>query len=383
VAGRRAGGGTAAGKRYVPCCNEPVIKQRDVGLLRLVAQRIAGPGSATATDAVRWMTATQAQDFASAVLAVALRTQSRSRSEVHDALDSGSVVRSWPMRGTLHFVAAEDLSWMLGLTAERSLATATRYLTQLGLELSVIEGAREVAIETLGGGGHASRADLLASWEKAGLQTVKEHGYRLIWHLAQTGTLCLGPTGPGSTDRNEQHFVLFDEWVTTSRHLEHDEALGEWALRYFRSHGPATVKDFTWWTQLKAADVKVAVAIAAPQLERIVVDDVTYYLDPQTLALLGARRRKARDVFLLPGFDEYLLGYQARSAVLSPEFAANIVPGGNGVFLPTIISDGVVVGTWKRVGTGTKRALAASPFTDFGERVSEAVERVYRGLPVG
>jgi hypothetical protein len=358
-----------------------MVRARDVGLLRLIAQRVAGPGSATAADAVRWMTATQAQDYASAVLAIALRTQSRSRSDVHAALDNGSVVRSWPMRGTLHFVAAEDLSWMLALTAERSLATSEKYRAQLGLELSTVERARDVAIETLSGGGRSSRADLLASWEKAGLQSVKEHGYRLIWHLAQTRTLCLGPTGPGPT--NEQHFVLFDEWITTPRHLERDEALGEWALRYFRSHGPATVKDFTWWTQLKAADVKTAVAIAAPQLERIVVDDVTYYVDPNTLASLTPLRRKARDVFLLPGFDEFLLGYQTRSAVLPTEFASRIVPGGNGVFLPTVISDGEVVGTWKRVGTGTKRTAAATAFTILGERVSESIERVYSALPAG
>ena len=358
-----------------------MVKARDIGLLRLIAQRVAGPGSATAADAVRWMTATQAQDYASAVLAIALRTQSRSHSDVHAALDNGSVVRSWPMRGTLHFVAAEDLSWMLALTAERSLATSEKYRAQLGLELSTVERAREVAVEILSGGGRSSRADLLASWEKAGLQSVKVHGYRLIWHLAQTRTLCLGPTGPGPT--HEQHFVLFDEWITTPRHLERDEALGEWALRYFRSHGPATVKDFSWWTQLKAADVKVAVAIAAPQLERIVVDDVTYYLDPQTLASLTPLRRKARDVFLLPGFDEYLLGYQTRSAVLPTEFASRIVPGGNGVFLPTVISDGEVVGTWKRVGTRTKRTLTASAFKIFGERVSESIERVYSALPAG
>jgi Winged helix DNA-binding domain len=357
-----------------------MVKAHDIGLLRLIAQHVAGPGSATAADTVRWMTATQAQDYASAVLAVALRTQSRSRSDVHAALDNGSVVRSWPMRGTLHFVAAEDLSWMLALTSQRSLATSEKYRAQLGLELSSIEQAREIAIANLEGGRHTSRSDLLALWEKAG-QNVKEHGYRLIWHLSQTQTLCLGPTSSGPT--NEQHFVLFDEWITTSRQLERDEALGEWALRYFRSHGPATTKDFTWWTQLKAADVKIAVALAAPQLERIVVDDVTYYLDPRTLASLTALRRKARDVFLLPAFDEYLLGYQTRTAVLPKEFASRIVPGSNGVFLPTVISDGEVVGTWKRVGTGAKRTVSAVAFTDFDERVSEAIERVYSALPVG
>src|SRR6185437_3244413 len=215
---------------------------------------------------------------------------------------------------------------------------------------------------------------------KAG-HNVKEHGYRLIWHLSQTQTLCLGPTGPGPS--HEQHFVLFDEWITTRLQFERDEALGEWALRYFRSHGPATVKDFTWWTQLKAADVKVAVAIATPQLERIVADGVTYYLDPETLAQLSSLRRKAREVFLLPAFDEFLLGYQTRTAVLPTEFAGRIVPGGNGVFLPTVISDGEVVGTWKRVGTGTKRVLAATAFTIFGERLNAATERAFSALHDG
>jgi hypothetical protein len=355
---------------------------RDLGRLRLIAQQIAPPGASTAAEAVRWMTAMQAQDFAGAVMAVALRTRSRSRAEVHEALDSGKVVRSWPMRGTLHFVAAEDLQWMLSLTAERSLTGSEKYLVQLGLEHTTIERARELAIETLDGGGRISRADLLTVWEKAGMN-VKDHGYRLIWHLAQTRTLCIGPTGRTRADGTEQHFVLFDEWITTSRQLERDEALGEWALRYFRSHGPATVKDFTWWTQLKAADVKIAIAIAAPQLESVEVDDVTYYLDPQTLAAPAPRKRKARDVFLLPGFDEYLLGYQSRDAVLPREFAANVVPGSNGIFLPIIISDGEVIGTWKRVGSGTKRTLSQMPFTSFAERVSDSIERVYSGLPAG
>jgi hypothetical protein len=108
---------------------------------------------------------------------------------------------------------------------------------------------------------------------------------------------------------------------------------------------------------------------------------VTYYFDPQLAAAPAASKRKAHGVFLLPGFDEYLLGYQSRGAVLPPEFAANVVPGSNGIFLPIIISDGEVIGTWKRAGTGTNRALGATPFSTFDEKISEAVARVYRALP--
>jgi hypothetical protein len=348
-----------------------------LGLLRLIAQRIAGPGFADAADVVRWMTALQGQDYAGAVLSVALRTASRDRKAVHVALDSGAVVRSWTMRGTLHFVAAEDLSWMAGLTSERLIARAAKLRADLGIDVPTIERAREVAIENLSGNNQLPRPELLVAWEKAGLVDVKQRAYLLIWHLAQTGTLCLGPTSPAG----EQCFVLADEWIAKPRRLEHDEALGEWALRYFRSHGPATVKDFTSWTKLTAADVKIGVAIAKPRLEQRDVDGVEYYLDPQTADLLHANGKAARGVFLLPGFDEYLLGYQDRSAVLAPEFAQRIVPGNNGVFQPTVIENGNVVGTWKRSGNGVNSSIVANPFRLFSRAVVDAAPRLYRALP--
>jgi hypothetical protein len=353
------------------------VRSSSLGLLRLVAQRIAGPGFADAADTVRWMTAMQAQDYASAVLSVALRTASRDRLAVYAALDSGAVVRSWTMRGTLHFVAAEDLSWMTGLTSERLIAGAAKLRAALKIEASTIERAREVAIEKLSGNRRLSRPELLAAWENAGLADVKQQAYLLIWHLAQTGTLCLGPT----SDAREQYFVLVDEWIARPRRLEHDEALGDWALRYFRSHGPATAKDFASWTKLTAKDVKTGVAIAMPSLERRDVDGVEYYLDPQTADIFDANRKAARGVFLLPGFDEYLLGYQDRSVVLASEFAQRIVPGGNGVFLSTVIDGGNVVGTWKRTGNGANSSIVANPFTVFTRTVIDAVPRLFHALP--
>jgi hypothetical protein len=175
--------------------------------------------------------------------------------------------------------------------------------------------------------------------------------------------------------------VLISEWVTRPRRLDRDEALGELATRYFRGHGPATVKDLGRWTKLVAADVRTGVAIARPGLERLEVDGVEYLMDPQTTGRLEGCRRQARGVFLLPGFDEYMLGYGDRSAALSPEFAERIVPGGNGMFRATVIADGQVVGTWARAGRGTKKTVLATPFTDFSTQVSKAIPRLYDELP--
>ncbi|MGC9665163.1 winged helix DNA-binding domain-containing protein [Planosporangium sp. 12N6] len=348
----------------------------DIALLRLVAQRIAGPGAATAADAVRWQTALQAQDLNGALTSVALRTAAGTRQVVVAALDAGEIVRSWPMRGTLHLVAAEDLPWILRLAAPRVVAGAAARHAQLGLDTSTLETARELAVKALTGGHRLRRDDLLAAWNDGGLVTAGQRGYHLLAHLAQTGTVCFGPMRDG-----EQLLVLIDEWIAHPRRPEREEALGELAWRYFRSHGPATVKDFTRWTNLVAADVRAGLALARPRLTRLDVDGVEYFMDPRTADLLKTCRRRARGVFLLPGFDEFILGYADRRAVLPTEFAARIVPGGNGVFRPTVVSDGRVVGTWKHAGHGAKRTVAATPFVAFPDEVAEMVPEVYANLP--
>ncbi len=349
---------------------------REIALLRLAAQRIAGPGYATATDAVHWLTALQAQDHNGVLTSVALRTAAGTRHGVEDALNAGGIVKSWPMRGTLHLVVAQDLPWMLQLAAPRVVAGAATRRAQLGLDMTILEQARELAGNALAGGHQLRREELLAVWDEGGLATAGQRGYHMLWHLAQTGTLCFGPVRDG-----EQLVVLLDEWVAHPRRPEREEALGEWVWRYFRSHGPATVKDFTRWTKLVAADVRTGLALARPLLARLEVDGVEYFMDPQTPDLLHTCRHHARGVFLLPGFDEFILGYQDRGATLPAGFAERIVPGGNGVFRPTIVSDGQVVGTWKHNGRGARRTITATPFMSFSDDVAEAIPQVYATLP--
>ena len=348
----------------------------EVALLRLVAQRIAGPGFTTATDAVRWMTAVQAQDHNGALTSVALRTSSRSRRGVEDALDAGEVVKSWPMRGTLHLVVAEDLPWMLQLLAPRVVAGAAARRSRLELDPPALEHARELAVGALCGGHRLSRDELLAVWDNAGLATAGQRGYHMLWHLAQTGTLCFGPLGEG-----QQQIVLVDEWIPHPRRLERQEALGELVLRYFSSHGPATVKDLMRWAHLVAADARAGLALALPQLASLDVDGVEHFMDPETPEVLESCRRLAGRVVLLPGFDEFVLGYQDRRCALAPEFADRIVPGGNGVFKATVVSDGEIVGTWKHAGRGAKRTVEATPFTGFSDNLAESISEAYAALP--
>lgn len=359
----------------------------ETGLLRLVAQRLAGGAEATAADAVGHLTAAQAQHAQGAVTSIALRSAARSRADVRAAYDDGLVVKSWPMRGTLHLVAAEDLPWMLELLTPRVLSGAKRRRAELGIDDATIERAAALTEQALGGGRALRREELLACWEEGGVATSGQRGYHLLAHLAMRGLVCFGPTGgdppagdPTASDP-EQLLVLVEEWIPQSRRPERDEALGELALRFFRGHGPATLQDLVRWTGLRVSDARRGLELARPELVTLDADGHEHLLDPATPDRLEADRTAAAGTFLLPGFDEIVLGYGDRSAMIAPEHAGRIVPGGNGMFSSTVVHGGEVVGTWKHVGTGARRRLELCAFRPLTPDVTAAVEAAYAALP--
>ena len=353
-----------------------MTEAREIALLRLVAQRLAGPRAVDAADAVRWMTAMQAQDHLGVLTSVALRTAEPTRDAVEAALDAGDVVKSWPMRGTLHLVVAADLGWMLELLTPRIVAGAVRRSAQLGLDADLLQKAREVAEGALAGGRALRRADLMATWDEAGLPTAGQRGYHMLWQVAQASAVCFGPTDDG-----EQLIVRCDEWIRSPRRLDRTEALGELALRYFRSHGPATVQDLARWAGLPLRDARAGLSLARPHLATLQVGRTDLYLDPDTSDRLAAARKDAGRLMLLPGFDEIVLGYADRTATVPAEFADRLVPGGNGVFRATVLSDGRAVATWKADGRGARRRLAVTPFSELSPRVAAGVDNAFARLP--
>jgi hypothetical protein len=346
----------------------------ELSMLRMAAQRLVGPPAASPAEAVRLLTAVQGQDLPGALLSVALRSGS-TRAEVTAALDAGSVVRSWPMRGTLHLTAAEDLPWLLDLLTERVVRGVEKRRAVVGLTEADVERARELAVPALTGGVAMSRAELLAVLAAGGVPTTGQRGYHLLWWLSQTGTLVMGPTRDG-----DQLFVLLDEWVPRPRRLDREEALGELVLRYFRGHGPATVTDLTRWAYCTVRDVRAGLALVRDQLETYTVGGTEHLMDPATPPRLAAARAQAEGVHLLPGFDELVLGYADRSCTVPAEHAQRIVPGGNGVFRPTIVSAGRAVATW-RTGRGKARPVELEPFGELTPAELTAVEDRYAALP--
>jgi hypothetical protein len=339
---------------------------------RLRTQRLTGPGFAAPADVVKWFGAVQAQDYPGALWALGLRTTGVSEAGVEQAVANRSIVRTWPVRGTLHFVAAADVHWMIQHFASRTAERTARRFVQFGFDRRTFVRTAATIVKALEGGHQLTRPTLYARLERAGIATGGSRGLHLMWKMAHDGLICFGVR-----DGKQHTFTLLDEWVPKATAIDRDEALGEMARRYFTSHGPATSADFAWWSGLTATEARRAMEIAGRDLRRASVDGMWHWLSASATAG-GTRSPRA---VLLPCYDEYTVAYRDRSAALDPRHA---VRARNGIFRPTILLDGRIVGTWTRRLTGAGVAIALTPFARLtGERrraVAAAADRYARFL---
>jgi hypothetical protein len=344
--------------------------------LRLTAQAICSASRDSAGDVVRHMLAMQAQDFAGAKWGIGLRTNGIDDTAVERSIASREIVRSWPMRGTLHLVPAEDLGWMLHLTGERTVASAAGRHRALGLDTEHFTRAAAIAEHVLADDAVVPRTELLAAFTAGGLDVTAQRGPHLLVYLSATGRIVFGPpTGKQHT------FAWLDTWARAPRQLDDDEALAEFARRYFTSHGPASDRDFAWWSSLTLTDARRGLSAVRTELEAIDYDGRTMYYQP------GLEPASA-GIHVLPGFDEFVLGYQNRTPQLSVENFERVVPGGNGMFLSTIVVDGEIVGTWRRTALAKRTQVELAPFTAFTAQTAAGIRRAldryaeFIGLPV-
>lgn len=341
------------------------VTSKVMGRLRMASQGLLGGGFSSVPEAVRSMTAMQAQDLQAALWAVGLRVPGAGLSDVRAALEAGAVVRSWPMRGTLHLLAPQDLRWILNITTARLVQGMLSRHRQLEITAGDVDVCRKIALDLVAEGREvsgtpgATRGELFAAFDAGGQSPAGQRGIHLLGLLCQSASLV-----PGPLEGNQQKFVAFDEWITTSRDLGREEGIAELLLRYLRSHGPATVRDFAWWSNTTLTEARAALASVSGELVELEFGGASYWLSPGTAALLDDGVPGQRTVLALPGFDEFILGYTDRSLVLPPEHAQKIVPGGNGVFKKAIVSGGEVIGTWGRQGNGRAAAVVPVPFDD-------------------
>lgn len=325
----------------------------EIARLRLIHQQILSSHATTPAGVVAALGAMQAQDYASALWGIGVRLPTATERDIERAVTDRKIVRTWPLRGTLHFVAATDVHGMLELLAPRVIAGSALRQQRLELNTAVFERCRKLFVRNLEGNRQLSRSGMMKLLEDNGISTAQYRGYHILWRMALERVVCFA----GRVDK-EQTFALLEEWIPPSRKLDREAAVAELARRYFGGHGPATLKDFAWWSGLKISEARGGVEGAGAKLVRMKFDGEDYWM-PQSLPAAIPARPAA---FLLPGFDEFLLGYQNRSATLEPKHAQKVVPGGNGMFLPFTVHDGRVAGTWKRTINKKGVKIVVKPF---------------------
>jgi hypothetical protein len=329
---------------------------------RLRSLRIEGRPARSATEAVRWLCASQAQDYAGAKWALGLRTRGAGDAAVEREIDAGTILRTHLLRPTWHFVLAEDIRWLLALTGPRVQAQNAGRYRELGLDGPTLSRATETLAGALEGKA-LTRTELREALAAGGVDADGQRlGYILMFAELEA-LVCSGPR------RGKQHtYALLDERAPLARRLGREEALAELADRYFPSRGPATVHDFAKWSGLTVTDARAAVASIEPTLERREIDGVTYWSSGA-----AARHRSVAPVaHLLSIYDEYISSYRDRSAICAPAYGKRLV--GMGAALGyVVVLDGQIVGTWRRTFTPREVELEVTPFRRFSAAEQEAV----------
>ena len=344
---------------------------------RLINQRIDGPGHRRAEDVVAWSGAVQAQEYEPAKWGVGLRMRSDAiDADVQRAFDDGRILRTHVLRPTWHFVTPADIRWMLALTGSRVQQRLATYWRQMSLDRPTLTRGTAVIERALGDRGCLTRGELAEALHRAKLPLVTHRLAHLALYAETEAVICSGPRrGKQST------YALVASRVPRAPQLDRDEALGELVTRYLQSHGPATVRDFVWWSGLTTPDARRGIEIAkAARLER---DSLTCW------TVGGARSATRRQLaHLLPIYDEYLGSYRDRGAIPNNALKITSAYGRPVNFQHAVIVDGRVVGTWRVTRTARAIAMRATMLRRLTSRerraVTDAAKRYerFQGVPV-
>lgn len=335
-----------------------------IAAFRLQNQLITDPCVGGAKEVAAWLGAMQAQDYTHAKWAAGLRIPGSTDEDIEKAIDRGDIIRTHLLRPTWHFAAAEDVRWMLALSAPQIKAACAAMNRQLGLDEAVFKRSNAVIGKALEGGKHLTREELVAELAKSGIVADNLQATHIMLWAEQEAIVCNGPRrGKKFT------YALLDERVPQSKILERPDAVAELARRYFTSHAPATLTDFQWWSGLRAADARAGLEAVQPLLIQEVVGDQTCWMPHD----FQPKQAAPLTLHLLPAFDEFLVSYKDRSASLDPSRKVQTITG-NGIFKPVIAVNGWVKGIWQRTLKKDKVLIDRELFNELTEAEHAAFE---------
>ena len=305
----------------------------DIIQCRLNNQQLSNKKFGKPEEIVEWLGAVQAQDYSGGLWGIGLRLPKVTIDGIEKAISDRKIIRTWPMRGTLHFVPARDAAWMLELMTPRIIKKNLIYYKKLDLNEKIFNNSKDIFINELQKEKILTRIEMYQALENNGVNISGQRGYHILVYLAQKGVICFG------VKQKKQHtFVLLDSWVPDSRRLNREEALAEITKRYFTSRGPATLQDFMWWSGIAALDAAEGVELNKSEILAEKINGQIYYMTEEI------SNHKHIEAHLLAPYDEYFIAYKDRSAAIDSKMLEKI---NLALTNSPLIINGLAAGIWK------------------------------------
>ena len=345
---------------------------QEITTLRLQNQQILTNHSENIASLVKKMGALQAQDYAMAKWALGVRLPSVSDESVNEAMVSASIIRTHVLRPTWHFVPANDVVWMTRLSADRIKASMGTRDRQLELTEDVFTSSNNILAAALADGKSLNREEIARLLQQKGIRTNENRLSHLLMRAELELIICSGTYRQGKPS-----FRLLETCIPEPLELSKEESLATLAKRYFSTHGPATLADFVWWSGLSQSEARQGLEANQRDFESLTIEGKTYWMSTN----FCPDKDVSSQVHLLPAFDEYLISYRDRSAMIAPHHNPKTIYI-NGVFRPIVVVNGKVAGLWSRTTKKDAVTVNVSMFDDFSDEIRFLIEKCVKSYGI-
>jgi hypothetical protein len=315
------------------------MKHQEIANYRLASQKLFKTSLNTPQEIVQHLGAMQAQDYAMAKWAIGSRCDA-SEKAIEEAINSGKIIRTHILRPTWHLVSSEDIYWMLDLSGSQVKRIILSETKKHGYDEKEFDKINLALGKILAGNNHLTRDEIMKElYIKKFSDEYSLSPVLIMMYAELEGLVCNGIKKGKQTT-----YALLEERVSRpSTKLTKEESLAKLAKRYFESHGPATLLDFSWWSGFSPTTVKSAIHSIESELNSVVIDNQKYWFGTDFSEMDNFRE----SVHFLPAFDEILISYKTREASILLEHQSKAFTR-NGIFKPVILENGKVIATWKR-----------------------------------
>ncbi|WP_264552973.1 winged helix DNA-binding domain-containing protein [Flavobacterium sp. N2038] len=343
------------------------MTHQEISHHRLVSQKLYKTSPFSPQEIVQHLGAMQAQDYAMAKWAIGSRTDATEK-EIEEVINSGKIIRTHILRPTWHFVAAEDIYWMLDLSAPQVKRFTNSAGKKYGYDSKKFDEANAFIEKLLSGNNHLTRDEIMQELNIKKASNDDFLSAAIMMNAELDGLVC-----NGKMKGKQITYALLEERVSKPKtKLSKEESLAKLAQRYFESHGPATLLDFSWWSGFPPTICKSVINAIELQLSSITIDNQQYWFKQDHTDADNFRE----SVHFLPAFDEILISYKTREAAILQEHQSKAFTN-NGIFKPVIMENGKVIGTWKRT---IKKDHAKIETQFFNETETDKKQLIFKGI---